>query len=113
VNPVGSKLWRCKYRVLGKEKVLSLGAYPDVSLAQAREGVDKARKVLATGGDLRAHHRIDRRALGRIGNRKFKRHMFSGPLGRIRRLRGSAWGSAALVERAPSVGRLAAWPETG
>ena len=49
VNPVGSKLWRCKYRVLGKEKILSLGAYPEVSLAQAREGVDKARKVLAAG----------------------------------------------------------------
>lgn len=39
VNPVGSKLWRCKYRVLGKEKVLSLGAYPDVSLAQAHRAV--------------------------------------------------------------------------
>ena len=39
-NPVGSKLWRWKFRVLGKEKVLALGAYPDVPLAQAREGVD-------------------------------------------------------------------------
>ena len=37
VNPVGSKLWRWKYRFLGKEKVMSLGAYPDVSLAQARD----------------------------------------------------------------------------
>jgi len=51
VNSVGSKLWRCKYRVLGKEKILLLGSYPDVSLAQAREGVDKARKVLAAGDD--------------------------------------------------------------
>ena len=51
VNPVGSKLWRWKYRVLGKEKAMSLGAYPDVSLAQAREGLDKARKLLA-GGDV-------------------------------------------------------------
>ena len=31
VNPTGSKLWRWKYRVLGKEKVMALGAYPDVS----------------------------------------------------------------------------------
>ena len=51
VNPVGSKLWRWKYRVLSKEKVMSLGAYPDVSLAQARDGLDKARKLLASGDD--------------------------------------------------------------
>ena len=38
VSPAGSKLWRWKYRVLGKEKVMALGIYPDVSLAQAREG---------------------------------------------------------------------------
>lgn len=43
VSPAGSKLWRWKYRVLGKEKVLALGTYPAVSLAQAREGQDKAR----------------------------------------------------------------------
>ena len=60
VNPVGSKLWRCKYRVLGKEKVLSLGAYPDVSLAQARDGVDQARKVLAAGGDPMAIRKADK-----------------------------------------------------
>ena len=51
VNPAGSKLWRWKYRVLGKEKVMALGAYPDVSLAQARDEVDKARKILAAGDD--------------------------------------------------------------
>ena len=62
VNPVGSKLWRCKYRVLGKEKTLSLGAYPDVSLAQAREGVEKARKVLASGADPMAVRKADKLA---------------------------------------------------
>ena len=62
VNPVGSKLWRCKYRVLGKEKTLSLGAYPDVSLAQAREGVDKARKVLAVGADPMAIRKAEKLA---------------------------------------------------
>ena len=60
VNPIGSKLWRCKYRVLGKEKILSLGAYPDVSLAQARDGLDKARKVLAAGGDPMAIRKADK-----------------------------------------------------
>ncbi len=60
VNPAGSKLWRWKYRVLGKEKVMSLGAYPDVSLAQARDGVDKARKILATGSDPMVIRKADK-----------------------------------------------------
>ena len=60
VNPIGSKLWRWKYRVLGKEKVLPLGAYPDVSLAQARDGVDKARKALAAGDDPMAKRKADK-----------------------------------------------------
>jgi integrase len=60
VNPAGSKLWRWKYRVLGKEKVMALGAYPDVSLAQAREGVDKARKVHAAGDDPMAVRKADK-----------------------------------------------------
>lgn len=60
VNPAGSKLWRWKYRVLGKEKVMTLGAYPDVSLAQARDGVDKARKMLAAGSDPMAIRKADK-----------------------------------------------------
>jgi integrase len=53
VNPNGSKLWRFKYRARAtkKEKVLTLGSYPDVSLAVAREGRDEARKLIARGGD--------------------------------------------------------------
>ena len=62
VSPAGSKLWRWKYRVLGKEKVLALGAYPAVSLAQAREGQDKARKMLATGNDPMVIRKADKLA---------------------------------------------------
>ena len=51
VNPNGTKLWRYKYRIDGKEKLLALGAYPDVSLADAREKRDEARKLLANGQD--------------------------------------------------------------
>ncbi|MEP3629713.1 MAG: integrase arm-type DNA-binding domain-containing protein [Hyphomicrobiales bacterium] len=51
VNPSGSKLWRFKYRIYGKEKLLSIGAYPEISLAQAREVRDEARKHVATGND--------------------------------------------------------------
>jgi integrase len=62
VNPIGSKLWRWKYRVLGKERVMSFGAYPDVSLAQARESLDAARKLLASGADPVATRKADRKA---------------------------------------------------
>lgn len=47
VNPGGSKLWRFKYRWMGKEKLLSFGKYPDLSLKQARDQRDDARKLLA------------------------------------------------------------------
>lgn len=51
VTPTGGKWWRLKYRLDGKEKTLSLGVYPDVSLADAREKRDQARKVIAAGSD--------------------------------------------------------------
>ena len=51
VKPTGGKLWRLKYRIGGKEKLLSFGVYPDVSLADAREKRDQARKIIASGGD--------------------------------------------------------------
>ena len=46
VAPSGGKWWRLKYRYGGKEKRLSLGVYPDVSLKDARERRDEARKLL-------------------------------------------------------------------
>lgn len=51
VQPSGGKLWRLKYRYLGKEKKLSLGRYPDISLKVARERRDEARTLLANGAD--------------------------------------------------------------
>lgn len=51
VMPSGSKYWRLKYFFAGKEKLLALGVYPDVSLFDARERRSQARKVLAAGGD--------------------------------------------------------------
>ncbi|WP_107718594.1 MULTISPECIES: integrase arm-type DNA-binding domain-containing protein [unclassified Novosphingobium] len=51
VRPTGGKLWRLKYRIAGKEKLLALGSYPDISLATARELRDEARKKIATGID--------------------------------------------------------------
>ena len=51
VTPAGGKWWRLKYRMDGKEKLLSLGVYPDVSLKDARERRDDARKQISDGID--------------------------------------------------------------
>ena len=51
VHPNGSKYWRQKYRFGGKEKLLAFGVYPEVSLTEARERRDAARKLLANGAD--------------------------------------------------------------
>ena len=51
VYPNSSKLWQLRYRYEGKEKTASLGKYPDVTLAQAREKRDKMRQQLANAID--------------------------------------------------------------
>lgn len=51
VSPSGGKWWRLKYRFDNKEKRISLGVYPDVSLKDARDRRDEARKLLANGVD--------------------------------------------------------------
>lgn len=51
LSPAGGKWWRFKYRYNSKEKRLSLGVYPDVSLKDARQRRDDARKLLADGVD--------------------------------------------------------------
>src|ERR1700730_10061168 len=51
VSPTGGRWWRLKYRFEGKEKRLSLGVYPDVSLKDARDRRDASRKLLADGID--------------------------------------------------------------
>lgn len=60
VGPSGSKLWRFRYRYRGKENMLGLGPYPTVSLADAREKRDDARKLLAAGVDPSAKRRQDK-----------------------------------------------------
>ncbi len=51
VTPSGSKLWRFKYFFAGKEKLLAFGTYPEISLAEAREKRDAARKQVANAVD--------------------------------------------------------------
>jgi hypothetical protein len=58
VTPSGGKWWRFKYRYAGKEKLLSVGVYPDVGVKEAREGRDEARKRLADGSALSSRSSI-------------------------------------------------------
>jgi integrase len=51
VAPGGGKLWRLKYRVNGVEKRISLGAYPEVSLLEARDKTHEHRKTIREGSD--------------------------------------------------------------
>jgi hypothetical protein len=51
ITPAGGKLWRLSYRFAGKQKTAALGAYPDVSLAMARERQIETKKLLASGRD--------------------------------------------------------------
>lgn len=69
VTPAGSKLWRQKYRFAGKEKRLAHGSYPTVTLAEARERREEARKLLSKGLDPAEHRRASRAAAeDRAGN---------------------------------------------
>ncbi len=61
IKPNGSKAWRLKYRFLGKEKTLSIGLYPEVTLAEAREARDNARKKLANQIDPGLAKQISKR----------------------------------------------------
>lgn len=64
VTPEKSRLWRLKYKFERREKLLALGAYPDVSLKAARKRRDEARGVLADGADPSAQRRAAKMAEG-------------------------------------------------
>ncbi len=74
--PAG-KYWRVDYRFVGKRKTLALGVYPDVSLAQARDLRDEARKQIAAGMDpnetKRQQKDSDRRTFEAIAREWFAR----------------------------------------
>lgn len=60
ITPTGSKRWRWAYRFDGKQKLMALRDYPDISLAEARQMTDEARKLLAAGTDPIAQHKVEK-----------------------------------------------------
>ncbi|EKQ2344538.1 integrase arm-type DNA-binding domain-containing protein, partial [Salmonella enterica] len=63
VHPNGSKYWQLGYRFDGKQKVFSIGVYPAVSLADARQRRDEAKRLLAQGIDPNAKKQADEKVL--------------------------------------------------
>ncbi|MCC6197757.1 MAG: integrase arm-type DNA-binding domain-containing protein [Burkholderiales bacterium] len=72
VTPDGARYWRLKYRFGGKERRLSLGVYPAVTLAQARKRRDAARELLADGVDPSARRKADKRDAERRAANSFE-----------------------------------------
>jgi integrase len=71
VMPKGGKLWRWKYRIGGREKLMAIGRYPDVSLAQAREIHAGSRRLLAAGVDP-----MERRKAEKVAEFENSEHSF-------------------------------------
>nr|3JU0_A Chain A, Phage integrase [Pectobacterium atrosepticum] len=63
VHPNGSKYWRLSYRFEKKQRLLALGVYPAVSLADARQRRDEAKKLLAAGIDPSAKKQADNKTI--------------------------------------------------
>lgn len=72
VAPSGGKWWRFKYRFDGKQKRLSLGVYPDVTLKAARERRDEARTLVAEGVDPGEHRKAVKAAKNERGANSFE-----------------------------------------
>jgi hypothetical protein len=60
VHPNGSKLWRLKYRHLGRDTRISFGCYPEVGLAEARRKRDESRQKLRDGVDPAAERKREK-----------------------------------------------------
>ena len=77
VTPKDGKLWRLKYRFNGKEKLFSLGGYPDVSLKDARSSRDEARKLHANKIDPSENRKVQKTArVSRVANIPSRNSLF-------------------------------------
>jgi integrase len=72
VTPAGQRWWRLRYRYGGKEKMLSLGTYPEVSLKDAREKRDETRKLIAAGIDPAGKRKAEKAAKSEAGANTFE-----------------------------------------
>lgn len=72
VSPSGGKYWRFKYRVDGRERVLALGVFPEIGLADARDRREAARRLVARGIDPGKQRRARREARAKARQDSFE-----------------------------------------
>jgi hypothetical protein len=72
VTPAGGKLWRLRYELERKEKLLSIGPYPSVGLAEAREVATNAKRLLREGKDPAVEKRLRRLQIVTDGGTTFE-----------------------------------------
>ncbi len=60
VRPTGAKLWRLRYRLGDKENLFAIGRYPELTLQDAREERDKAKKLIKEGVHPAHKRKLDR-----------------------------------------------------
>jgi integrase len=72
ITPTGGKLWRWKYRFEGKEKLMAMGQYPDVSLADVRGRHAEARRLLASGVDPMVTRKTEKAAKREAGANSYQ-----------------------------------------
>ena len=72
VGKTGRKYFRFDYRFMGKRKTLALGVYPDITLANARQKRDDARKLVQKGVDPSQHKRETKRMLEDLAVNNFE-----------------------------------------
>lgn len=106
VQTNGSRLWRMKYRFGGKEKLLSFGAYPEVTLAAAREARDQARAEIRAGRDPSLTRR-QRQAEAKLVDKQL-RHVGE----KWMEAQSARWTARHAEDVRTSLERLA-WPDLG
>ncbi|MFJ5469137.1 tyrosine-type recombinase/integrase [Pectobacterium carotovorum] len=72
VHPNGSKYWRLQYRFDGKQKTLALGVYPEITLSEARQRRDEAKRQIATGTDPSEQKKVDKQLRQTLVDNTFK-----------------------------------------
>lgn len=72
ISPAGKKIWRWKYRFVGKEKLLVIGSYPEISLKEAREKREEAQRLLMNGTDPSEHRKATKSAAKNLISNSFE-----------------------------------------
>lgn len=72
VHPNGSKYWRLQYCFDGKQKTLALGVYPEITLSEARQRRDEAKRQITTGTDPSEQKKVDKQLRQTLVDNTFK-----------------------------------------